>query len=274
MNTKAVIYTWQKHKKINGTLFYCFEYFLQLSILKEDVIFYIIDIPDKDKEYIIKLFKDKYKEEFHKFINITQISRTKLGLLNLSDILVLDIKTYSKISPFIKASSKINLFYNEDASLNAVKIRDNTTTFGTYNYQCYQKKCILKIGLSFQKEYNTINKGVFISCPEFSMINEKTNSILLKKNIVYKKELNKFHEGLFNNINEIIYVHIGLDKNNRIIPESFYHNKKCTVIKQTDTIDIIDSVDIRYQDCLDGNINKYILNKNDKIIKEMMNGYK
>ena len=60
-NEINIVYKFQPYNKVNGTLFYCFEYMLQLLELNKDVSFYIFNIQDdQDKWLVEKCFKEKY----------------------------------------------------------------------------------------------------------------------------------------------------------------------------------------------------------------------
>jgi len=254
-NKKAIIYFHQENNKINGTLFYCAEYFLELRkhLMPTEINFYIINLNDKDQKIIEEVFRDKYKLE----INFIQIKVTQLRGLNLDKILVLDINTLMKIKDFYRGN--IIAFSNKEHSIK----QKNIVFYGSYHYQNYKHECILKLGLDTHRD---VSKGhlTFISCPNKRLADNWNPE--LKKDYIFKN-LNIPHIGLFDKIDLIIYIHVGLDTNNRIIIEAFYHNKEIIIQESTN---IKDSVQERYNDCLKGNLNKYLLNKNDLMVQSMV----
>ncbi len=255
-NKKAIIYFHQVDNKINGTLFYCAEYFLELRkhLTKNEINFYIINLNDKDKKIIEEVFRDKYQLT----INFIQIKVTQMRGLNLDKILVLDINTLIKIKDFYRGN--IIAFSNKAHNIK----QKNIVFYGSYHYQNYKHDCILKLGLDNHRE--VMNGSLtFISCPNKGLADLKWNT-KIKKDYIFK-DLNIPHIGLFDKIDLIIYVHVGLDTNNRIIIESFYHNKEIIIQESTN---IKDSVQERYNDCLKGNLNKYLLNENDLMIQAML----
>jgi len=270
----GVFYKWQPYKKINGTLFYCMEYYLQLKRNKKHIInFYIVDISDKDLKLVYKTFKDKYKDKYLKKLNIIQVKRTQIRELNLDNTLVLDIKTFINIRLF--CTNRIHVFCNNINDFNDRKLFnysfDKTRSviyYGSYKkYQQYDKFNILKLGLQFHKTYNNSKNKIFFSGADPKIL-EKYSSKHLESE-VFTKQFNKTIDNLFEEISTIVYVHTSLDTNNRIIPEAKYHNKELRIIN--DTIEI-DSIKYRFEDCfINNNLHKYIINDNDIMIKNMLN---
>ena len=255
---------------LNGTLFYCLEYYLFLKQYIKYLKFYIVDISEQDLKLVYDVFYDKYKKEYIDNLKIIQVKRTEIFSLNLDTLLALDTKTAKHISPFFK-----NRFLVFCDNIRDLKKSDNMILYGSYNnYQVYDKYQLLKLGLHFQKKYENKNNKVFISCPDFNKIQNFNeidfNKILNKENYkIYKKKHNKFYKNLFKEVNDIIYIHVELDTNNRIIPEAFYHDVKLYIIDYSKSI--IDSITQRYNDIKQNGIQNYIINKNDIIIQDMLN---
>ena len=166
------------------------------------------------------------------------------------------LRFFDKIKFFIK--SKFLVYSNDTHDIS--NQQSNITFYGSYDYQKYDKYCILKLGLTFQKSVSNGDKA-FVSGPSQRFLNHK-------KALIYKKN-NTHYKNLFNEIDEVIYTHTGLDKNNRVIIEAFYHNKKCTFIEYNSQIH--DSSHIRYNDCLNGELEKYILTSDDLLIQDFIN---
>lgn len=254
-SNKGIVYAWQVDKKINGSLFYCIEYYLEIH-RHTDIDLYIVDISDDDLHELNLLIQEKYIPE----VNIIQIKRTQLLSLNLDKILVLDIKTFKKIKDFCRG--ELLVFANETYSGK----HHNVTFYGSYDYQNYDVYCILKLGLNDHRK-TTQGDKCFVSCLDFGRYNlNDLYKIYPEKKFIFKK-LNRHAKNLFNEINEVIYVHVNRDKNNRIIPEAFYHGKECQLI---DNYHTLDSSQIRYDDCKNGKLDKYILTSDCQIVQDMI----
>jgi len=93
----GVVYKHKPNNKINGTFFYCFEYF---QFLKKfvDVKFYIVDISEKDINLISKIFTEKYTSNFNDVVPIKIIDLYKL---KLDQTLILDVMTFYDCKEFL-----------------------------------------------------------------------------------------------------------------------------------------------------------------------------
>lgn len=274
-----VVYKFQPHNKVNGTLFYCFEYTMQLLELDQNVNFYIYNIKDeKDKDLVEKCFKDKYKEEYYKYFDNIIFLNSIINFANIIknkhyNILSLDIKTYNDYSKFAKVHEKFAYINNnyKDHNYDEIKPQLNTKFFGYYEYQYmidtnlkYEFESeLLKLGTKYQKQFDILqNNFTFVSAPHPDRV-----PIYYFESPYLLKASNNIIENLFESINKIIYIHNDIDTNNRIIVEAFYHKKDFKLMNELPTND---SVMHRYELCLSGKINKLILDEKDKLIKSII----
>jgi len=251
----SVYYYFIKDKKINGTLFYCFEYFEFLNNYR-DTYFYIYDISKEDLEFVKNIFKNKYnfnEEILEKIIPINNIREiyNSQGYKNL----ILDIRTFNKISPFLK--NDIYAFVNERGNLFKSKIK-KIFYYGSYDYQSYDIYNILKFNFNIFKPFENPKNG-----KEFISAGNLKN---LPKN-VDKKKPNEFFN-IFKEYEKFKYIHNYLDVNNRFIVECFFYERELEFVNE---IKVIDSAVLRYEDCLNGNLEEYKLTKDDKIIQGILN---
>ncbi len=260
----SVIYTFIDANKINGSLFYCYEYFLILDELSNSK-FIITDIyKEEDKKLIQEAINDKYKEEYQKdiiFINKkTDIYKETKEYMKC---LILDINTYMNVYQLL-APKKENQYVFIDEYYKKFNIPNLYNSYGSYYYQePYGKFYYLKLGFKYHKE---------CSCGEKTFISSRDTEYIKKyekDNILLKSE-HSILKNLFNKINKIVYIHLKLDTNNRIIPEAFYHNKEVEIINELK--DIKDSTELRYFDILKNGLDNYTLTENDELIKEIING--
>jgi hypothetical protein len=254
---KIILYV-RPENVINGILFYCVEHFLYLSEYT-DIDFCVIF--DGDINYIKDIIKEKYVigTELN---NIKQIKTLDLIKTDTDKALVLDTDTYNAIKPFNKKIKKIFL-YSNDNNHNA-RAQDNV--YGFYNYQKFHIKERLKLGLQFMKPVKqTIDKTF---CSHY-ITGAKLNKQLIEKvsafDVVYKsftKDLNIL------NFKEIVYYHRGeIDRNNRIIVEANYFKIPIILLNVEGTND---SVNERYNTCLYDGCEKFIINKEYKIIADFI----
>lgn len=239
----GVVYKWQVHNKLNGSLFYAFEYASYLNCP-----LYIIDISDKDIVLVNSIFDAKYNID----PDITPISLIDLYKLNLDKTLLVDIRSFYETKEFL--SNDIHVFANEPHNMFRYKNDRTVTYYGSYTYQNYDVFNYLKLNFNIFKEYKE-GEGTFISGPHIPDD--------------LKDDMYKQHDqgcgDLFNKIDAIKYVHTTIDTNNRIIPEAFFHNKK--IIIDDRSPELIDSITLRYNDILEHGLGNYTLSGEDELVK-------
>ena len=282
-STKTIIvtYNWQEHNKINGSLFYCFEHFLFYKKHGYDCILTIVGIPFEDIKRVEAAYKDKYQEKYadqiQEYIRYYQ-SVAKWAQKNDRDHIhvILDIFTLNKVQIFIQPNQKF-IYVNNDYSdkLTACPIFTckqilNANWFWYYDYQYLpdfknKTKTPLRLGLEFQKKCENGDKifvSVPIDCPK-QYIPKESKSTMVKSS-------NQIIPDLFNNINSVVILHVGLDTNNRIIPEAYYHKKRVRVdnyyLKQ-------DSVNHRNKLGMLGKLDEVTLSTDCKMFQKVTNEY-
>lgn len=264
----GVIYLYCPYHKINGSVYYAFEYFVFLLKTNKDCVFYVIDLDEDGLTLFIKMFKDKYNVSEEIYQKIVPINRTSLFRKKLERTLCVDVRTLETLRYFL--TGEVHCFSNEKHS-NIKKSKNyKITYYGSYpDYQTYDIFNYLKLNFEiFKPITNHKTNKVFIS----SRINpdEIDYSIFNTDKEIYKKTTDGIIENLFDEIDEIIYYHTKLDTNNRIIPEAFFYNKQITIVESPATKNIIDSTVLRYNDLFDGNLNNYYLDNNDEMIKGIL----
>jgi hypothetical protein len=262
----AILYSFINHKKINGTLFYCFEYFIYLKKFNTDVKFIIFDASEEDLEFIKYVFTDKYnfqKEYLSDLIIIKKYS--DLFKLKLKNVLIFDVRTFDKLNNFLPNTNKL-VYSNEKPTSNNFK---NTTFYGFYDYQLKDKVTRLKFFKKIHKVFKNKGDKIFISSLSADL-EKVTKYLKIDKSLVFFKMPSQHNENLFANINKIIYWHSGqLDKNNRIVVESFIHNIELEILFNSN---LNDSVYERYECIKNGNINELFLDDSDIIITDFLKG--
>jgi len=245
---------------INGILFYCIEHFLYLT-KKTDIelcIIYNGDIND-----IKNIIKEKYFITNNELLKIKQIKRTNLLKENINKALVLDTDTYNIIKNFSKKINKIFLYSNDDN----YSIRPQDIAYGFYDYQKFDIKERLKLGLQFMKPIIPSLKKTFCSylIEGSSVLDKDTVNKRASYDVTYKnfqKDLNIL------SFKEIVYFHTGnIDRNNRLIPEAFYFSNNIILINNENTND---SINERYNVCLNKNLNELLIDENYKIVKDFL----
>jgi hypothetical protein len=235
-----IIYKWQPHNKLNGSLFYCFEYahFLNTKL-------YIVNINDDDLSLITKIFEEKYTASPDIIVPITRINFFRL---KLTKAVFLDIKSWYGLKEFV--TGDIHVFANEPHEM-----ASGATYYGSYEYQDYDVFNYLKINFNIFKPLNSGGTGTFVSGPFIPS--------------EYKGDMYKKHDSGVGNIFELVdtltYVHTSIDTNNRIIPEAFYYNKKIIIDDRVPTL--IDSITLRYNDIMENGLGNYTLTEEDAIVK-------
>ena len=121
----AIIYKYNKYIQVNGTLFYAFEYFLQLLSVDPNMKFYIL-IPKKyQKDYLDKLylmFKTKYpllnRKKFldKQLLDIVKENYSKEDYIELKNLVI----TVNKAFESIKLVTDLALLRPQSKSFNKV----------------------------------------------------------------------------------------------------------------------------------------------------------
>ena len=260
-----ILYHFLKNKPINGTLFYCFEYFVFLNKYK-DTEYWIYDISENQLNKIKNIFIERYDFD-HKLLDKIKIARLKSFCNVPETCIILDNRTYRYLRSLIK--TKV-LWHNTESKVQGVFYppkKDVDTTFGSYDYQDYEIYQHLQFNFEIYKKIDKSENKIFISCPERDI--EETIKILKEKNIfinrdnIYLKHSNHI-SNTFERFNTFIYIHTTFfDRNHRMLIESFYYNKNIILIDDYKN----DSVFIRYNELQEKGINYFNLTKENKLIK-------
>jgi hypothetical protein len=254
----GVVYKFKPQNKINGTLFYCFEYFKFLQKYV-DLNFYIVGISAADLEQVIKLFKKKYDADTDRIIPLRLI---ELYSLNLDRTLILDVNTFYDCKEFL--TNEIHCFSNEPHEMFRYSNDRTVTYYGSYSYQNYDVFNYLKLNFEIFKPCKS-QSGVFVSCldPKYIRFEYERLQQQFNRPIILKKQ----HAGvgdLFDQIDAVHYIHVVRDTNNRIIPEAFFHDKAVT-IEEVHTE--LDSIRLRYNDIVENGLGNYTLTDADKMVQ-------
>jgi len=263
----GVFYHIIEHKIVNGSLFYAFEYFEFLNKFEDTYLFLFTN--NDHLENILKYLKQRYtSKNWNKIIQINNIK--ELYNCNVNKALFLDTRSFHNIYCFLKTTEVLvyNSSYVFNKTLPKSKLK-NIYYFGYYYYQDYEIQQLLQINFECFKDIDKSDNKTFISS---GTLNDK-----LVKNIIQDynddkyllKDNMKFYNNIFESFDKLIYIHNFLDTNNRLIVESFYYGKEVEYIHYNSNLRK-DSSFFRYLDCKAGNIKKYYLTKDNKIIKKML----
>jgi len=255
----GVVYKFKPHNKLNGTLFYCYEYYRFLKTLV-DVKFYIVGITDGDRQLINKVFSEKYVDYVDEIVPVQRI--VDLYRIKLQQTLILDVHTFYMCKEFL--TGRIHCFSNETHDMYKYKDLREVIFYGIYSYQRYNVKNMLKLNFDIFKPCET-KSGVFISCLDQTHL--KDNIRKYEKQFDKPIILKQSHSGqgnLFDLIDHVHYVHVQQDTNNRIIPEAFHHNKTVTI---EEVYTYKDSIRMRYDDILENGLSTYTLTYDDEMVK-------
>lgn len=257
----GIVYKFKPHNKLNGTLFYCFEYFKFLRKY-QDVKFYIVDISDNDLNLVRDILVKKYNIDFD---NVVPIKLIQLYSLKLDRTLILDVDTFYKVKEFL--TNEVHCFSNDTHPMFRYKNDRSVTYYGSYDYQRYDHFCYLKLNFEIFPPLQKEGYGVFISALDQKYIRLNINrweQQFSPRPITLKKS----HSGygnLFELVDWVHYVHTQQDTNNRIIPEAFFYNKKVSI--EEPLYSGVDSIQLRYQDILNNGLDNYTLSENDIMVQ-------
>lgn len=259
----GVVYKLKPSKKINGSLFYCFEYY---QFLKKylDIKFYLVDTNSKDLELIKKILFSKYKLNVDDIITVSTIQLYKL---KLDRTLIFDIKTFEDCKEFL--TNEIHCFSNESNNLFRYKNDKKVIYYGIYPYQSYDVECMLKLNFEIFPPLENQGYGVFISAAsqDYLVSNFVRWKEKFKKPIIIKRN-NEGVGNIFELIDSVHYAHTHLDRNNRIIPEAFFYKKDISIEEPFNLKP--DSSNFRYSDILENGLKSYTLTEECPIIQAFL----
>ena len=261
---KNVLYYFLNHKKINGTLFYCFEYFVCAKEKDPSVIFNIYNISPTDLEMVKAIFKERYVfpetylNDIQALNSISDIYKT-----NFSKTLILDLHSFQRTYMFIK--NDILCYSNEGHSMERSQTK-KVTYYGYYDYQNFDYKTPLKLNFSNFKPLAKSGEKVLVSSRLYNYREIELPKELEHKEVVTKAE-STHHSNLFELFDTMYYFHSDFDTNNRLIPECFFYDKKI-ILKLNEKFQ--DSISLRYEDILANGLTKYTLDHTDKMLCDFL----
>lgn len=256
----GVVYKSKPHKILNGSLFYCYEHYRLLKQYTDDVKFYLIDVDDNQLEQINTVLDQKYINHQNCITPISKIF--DLYYAKLSKTLVLDMPTFNSYKEFF--TGDVHCFANEEHDMYRYKDSRTVTYYGYYPYQMFDVKNMLKLNFDIFKPCKT-NSGVFVSGVLGANETKQKYEKMYGKPVHMK--MNNYGVGnVYDMVDHMHYVHTSRDKNNRAIPEAFFHNKTVT-IERLGWYKELDSVDYRYEDIIKHGLQSYTLTKEDRMIQ-------
>lgn len=263
----VVYYNSINGKRINGSLFYSFEYFLFLKQHLSSLKFLISNVSDIELDTIKSIFKEKYTFDQIVLSDILPVTRTELLGLEIDNILILNIESYFIIKDFLSKVKNVRVYSNRPHEY--LDNKPNHVFYGYYQYQPCHKTTRLKFFKDRHKTFQTKGNAVFLS-----HLNGDKNFIIdklkLDRDNILVKEFNNHHENLFAQINKIVYYHTGnLDPNNRIVVESFIHDIPFEAHLNGY---INDSVFERLDTVKNNGLEELNLNDDDIIVQDFING--
>lgn len=262
----SIFYYLIKNKKINGSLFYCFEHFVFLNKYKHTT-FFLYDCSEEDLTLVVDIFKDRYNFDYCILDRIVIVnSVTELYKIESDKCLFLDTRSFEKVFRF--TTIKECLVYCNDYFKPIKSKFKKIKYYGYYDYQNFEVEQMLQINFDiFKPIKNKKTDTAFVSSP-YTDQSKLIPFLDIKEPNIITKGAENHHKNLFEKFDTLYIYQIRHDVNNRAIPEAFFYSKKVVVKYKDNTF--IDSVKLRYDDCMDGNLKKYWLDDNNKIIKSML----
>jgi hypothetical protein len=265
----TVVYHSNDHKKINGTLFYCFEYFALIKKFVPDVKYILFNTTDEDLDWFKSIFIEKYNFDhtwLDDVINIKPGNRTRFMQLGVSNILILDTHTYDKVKDFTGNVKNVRVYAESVKWL--PKLNDKHVFYGFYDeYQIYHIKNPIKVYADIHKTFKKKGDKIFVTalnCDNDHIINK----LGLDRSRVFVKDLNKHNKNMWEQIYKMIYWHgDDTDTNNRAIVEAYIHNIQLEVHLNGY---YKDSIWHRYNLMLDDNMDEVLLNENDRLVQDFI----
>ena len=266
----VVLYRSNAGKKINGTLFYSFEYYVFLKQFVPDLKYYILNATNSDIEYFKDIFKDKYIFDLSYLEDILPISLIEIPKLQIDTVLIFCVKTYESVKDLLWNSKHVRIYSNKSHKF--LNNNPSHTFYGWYDYQQFHKKTRLKFYIDIHKTFREHRDRVFLSSisPSRETMKEIQDYLNLDSDGIYIKKHNEHNKNLFANINKIVYWHTGApDANNRTVVEAYIHNIPLELYLHNHHDD---SVYDRVETIKKQGLSPFVLSTDDILIKDFLNG--
>ena len=265
----AIIYLDNPHKPINGTMFYCFEYYVFLKQYCPDLKFIHLSSSQPTVDYFKEIFIDKYQFDMALLDDVIPLNRIQLMSSVIKCVIMFDVRSYIEAKDYLGRASKVLLYCNKEEGMPYLNYRSNHTFYGWYDsYQAYNVKNRLKLYPAIHKIFlDRPGNKTLVSSPNgdnaaiANMLGLDMDNVLIKKPKVH-------FTGLFERINKIVYYHVGKnDANNRIIVEAAIHDMDIDVhINGHES----DSVYDRYNVIKSGNVSELLLTEDDRMVQDFL----
>jgi len=263
----AVVYHSNDHKKINGTLFYCFEYYVLLKRYIPGLQYILLNTSDEDLQWMKSIFIEKYNFD-HAYLNdITNLTRlTDFVRLSVDNVLILDIHTYSRVKDFLGKARSVRVYSNEEH--NYLNAKPHHVFYGFYDYQTFNKKTRIKLYADIHKRFPNKRNKVFVT--SLNADNDYiVNQLGLDPSKVFVKNLNSHNENMYEQVGEMIYWHSShTDTNNRAIVEAYIHDIPLTIHFNGH---YHDSIYERSNTIANGGLQEMFLDQSDILIQDFIN---
>lgn len=261
---KSVLYEFKKYKKINGTLFYCFEYYSFLRQRDPSIKFVIFRISESDFERVLEVFRERYSVSNEVFENIIRVRSVKaLHDLSFSKNLIMDMKTFDSLYMFLRGD--ILCFANEKHDFKRSEHK-KIVYYGYYDYQDYDVQTMLKLNFDIFRPARGGKDQLLVSTVTSNFDAALIPDALKGKKII-RKSLLDHYDNFFDQFDTLFYIHTGHDTNNRLIPECYYYGKE-VVVAYTGLPK--DSVYYRHEDIKKNGLASYRLIENDPMIVDFL----
>ena len=201
----------------------------------------VTDITQDEFDWVCSIFKQKYKTSTECIVRLERY--TDLYQLDISAALVLDMVTFRYVKDLLPCD--ILSYSNEPHPMWRSSRPGRTITyFGSYPYQPHDVYTILKLYFDIHKPA-AMGYGVYVASMDMEYIAKRADEweSLFDRPVITKKP-NTGSGNIFDYVDCVHYVHTGMDKNNRTIPEAFWHGKTVTYEDRCPTL--IDSTSLRF----------------------------
>jgi hypothetical protein len=257
----GVLYKSKPHKKLNGTLFYCYEY-CQLLRQHSDVKLYLFDVTPVDFDWICSILEQKYTTSTECVVRVEKY--TDVYSLGMDASLILDVVTLNTLKELVPGD--ILCYSNDSHNMwRSGRPGHTTTYFGYYDYQPRDVTTRLKLYFDIHRPCNSA-PGVYVTAldMDYIAVNSSAWGERFQRPVITKKP-NTGKGNMFDYVDWVHYVHTGHEKNNRIIPEAFWHGKQVTI--DTPFNLPTDSAMLRYADITANGIQPYVLTVEDEMVQ-------
>lgn len=258
-------------RKITGSTFNAFEYFITILEHNPNFKFILINASMSDINYFCNIFENRYDlSDISYRDNIITIDFHEIVKLNsvFKRILVLDYTTVYKVKPILRCPMVVHICEKtEDPDYQFGTKLSPVVAYGEMPFAPKDREYRMKLAFNRFRPIGKPDEAVYINSPFCESFDFIKNLELPDKPVIYKSSTHL--KNLFEQFDEYIYYHANkwFDPHPRLFLECAFYGKKISYINN---YGIKDGSYYRYNDLMDNGLKDRTLDETDEVVRQFI----